>query len=134
MATIQSFFTHQVQFSGLAPGAQDSDQVKIEADSDFSWYKATYFSDIAGATQTASTRVLPLVSVLITDNSNDRQLMRQAVPIGSLFGTGEIPFILPTPHVFKRNGTFSVQVSNFSSGTTYNLRLSFIGFKKFVAG
>lgn len=129
-----SFFVHQATFTALAAAADGSVEIKVEADSDFYWYKAAYFADIAAAAQTDSTRVIPLVTVLITDNGSDRQLMRSAVPVPSIFGTGEIPFILPAPHRFMASSTFSVAVTNFDAAATYNLRLQFIGYKKFLKG
>lgn len=129
-----SFFTHQATFSALAPAATNSVEINIETDSDFFWYKAAYFADLAAAAQTDATRVIPLVNVLITDGGSDRQLMRSAVPVPSIFGTGQIPFILPAPHQFKASSTISVQATNFDAAATYNLRLQLIGYKKFVKG
>jgi len=125
-----SFYTHQAVFLALAAAAQASVEIKIEADSDFFWYKAAFFADIAAAAQTDSARVIPLVNVLITDTASDRQLMRSEVPVPSIFGTGQIPFILPAPHKFRASGNISVAVTNFSAATTYNLRLQLIGYKK----
>lgn len=129
---LTSFYVHQASFAGLAAAAQATTEIKIEADSDFYVYKLVYFADLAAAAQTDSTRVIPLVNVLVTDGGSDRQLMRQPVPVPSIFGTGEIPFILPSPHVFRASSTLSVAVTNFSAAQTYNLVLSFVGFKKFV--
>lgn len=129
-----SFYTHQATFSGLAASGNASTEIKVESDSDFFWYKATYFADISAAAQTESGRVIPLCTVLITDGGSDRQLMRSAVPVTSVFGTGEIPFILPSVHRFKASATISIAVTNFSAATTYNLRLMLIGYKKFRRG
>lgn len=127
-----SFFTHTITFSALAAGASNSGEIKIDTDADFFWYKAAYFADIAAAAQTDGTRVIPLVTVLVTDTGSARQLQSAATPIPSLFGTGEIPFILPAPHKFKAGSNISVDVTNFDAAATYNLRLQFIGFKKFL--
>ena len=134
MKDIVSFYTHQASFAALAAAGSDSFEIKIEADSDFFWYKATYFADIAAAAQTDSTRVVPLCTVLVTDGGSDRQLMRSPVPVSSIFGTGEIPFILPSPHRFEANSTVSIAVANFDAASTYNLRLLFIGYKKYRKG
>ena len=127
-----SMYAHQVTFLALAPAASTTQIITIESDSDFFWYKATYQADIAAAAQTDSTRVVPLCTVLITDNGSDRQLMRAAVPVPSIFGTGETPFILPAPHKFLASASVTVQVTNFDAAATYNLRLQFVGYKKFI--
>lgn len=129
-----SFYTHQAAFSGLAPAASDSKEIKIDSDSDFVVVKLAYFADIAAAGQTDSSRVIPLVNVLITDSASDSQLMKAPVPVPNIFGTGQIPFILPAPHVFRASGTISVAVTNFDAANTYNLTLSLIGYKKFLRG
>lgn len=125
------FFTYEVDFAALAAAATATGQFSILADSDFYLQKMAYFADIAAAAQTDSTRVIPLVTMLVTDTGAGRQLMQAAVPIPSLMGTGQIPFILPAPRLFRANSTAQVQVTNFSAATTYNLRLSFIGQKAF---
>jgi len=132
--TYASFYTHQAAFSGLAAGGVDSKEIKIDSDSDFTVVKLCYFADIAAAGQEDATRVIPLVNVLITDSASDAQLMRAPVPVPNIFGTGQIPFILPAPHVFRASGTISIAVTNFDAANTYNLTLSLIGFKQFLRG
>jgi len=128
---ITEFFSYSILFTGIAAGGSSSGNINIQADSDFKIQKLTYFADIAAAAQTADTRVIPLATVLLTDSSSGRQLMDSAQPISNLFGTGEIPFILPTPKIFQARSTLTVQVNNFSTATTYTIRLSFIGAKLF---
>jgi hypothetical protein len=128
---LKDFFTYEVNFSGLAAGTDSVQQINIQADSDFELMKMTYFADIAAAAQTESTQVVPLCSVLILDSGSGRQLSDQAVPVPNLFGTGEIPFILPNSKIFSARSLISVTVNNFSAATTYNLKLSFIGVKRF---
>jgi len=129
---VTSFYVHQAKFLGLAPAAQATTEIKIESDSDFFVYKLAYTADLAAAGQTDSSRVIPLITVLITDGGSDRQLMRAPIPVPSIFGTGQIPFILPDPHRFKASSTISIAVTNYDAANTYNLYLDLIGFKKFV--
>lgn len=126
------FFVYEVDFTaGIAAGATSNGSFNVQADSDFKWLKACYFADIAVGAQTQSTQVIPLATVLITDQGSGRQLMSLAVPIYNIFGSGQIPFILPVPKLFAAKSTVAVTVANFSAATTYNIRLSFIGVKVF---
>lgn len=128
----KDFFTYELDFSALAPAASATASFTVQADSDFIWQKAAFVADIAAAAQTDSARVLPLVTVLITDSGAGRQLMNSAVPILSLFGTGQIPFILPQQRIFRSQSVVTVQLTSYvAAGTTYNIRLSFIGMKAF---
>lgn len=132
---ISDFFNYEVDFTtGIAAGATANSSFTIQADSDFKWLKACYFADIAVAAQTDSGRIIPLATVLITDQGSGRQLMSAATPIPNIFGTGQIPFILPVPKLFSGKSTISVSVANFSAASTYNIRLSFIGVKLFKQG
>lgn len=127
----RDFFVYELDFLAVASGASSSNNFTIQADSDFLWTSAAYFADIAAAGQDDSGRIIPLMSLLITDTGSGRQLMNTAVPISSLFGTGQLPFVLPRQRAFRSNTTVTVTVNNFDAANTYNLRLSLIGEKAF---
>lgn len=127
----KDFFIYALTFTGLAPGVSATQNLNIQADSDFVLQKLTYGSDIAAAAVTDSTRVIPLATVLIVDSGSGRQSMNAAVDLASIFGVGEIPFILPQPKVFLAQSNVAITVANISAATTYNIRLSFIGLKGF---
>lgn len=106
---------------------------QIDAENDFLWQKACYVATIADAAVTATTRVIPLATVSIQASPSGRTLSNIAVPVVSLFGTGEIPFILPQPRTFPARGQVTVTAQAFvAAGTTYRLRLSFIGTKLYL--
>lgn len=128
---IKDFYIYEEDFAALAAGTSQTGNINIQADSDFVVQKLTYFADVAAAGQTESTRVVPLANVAITDSGSGRQLMEEAVSVPSLFGTGEIPFILPQPKLFLARSTINIVVSNFDAAQSYNLNLSFIGYKVF---
>jgi hypothetical protein len=127
----RDFFVYAVNFLSLTAGSARSTSIQIQADSDFELQKLSVFADILAAQQTASTRVLPLVTIQITDTGTGRQLFNQPVAVPALFGDGQIPFILPTTKVFSRNASVTFDVVNFAAGTDYNLRLNLIGSKIF---
>lgn len=113
----------------LAAGGSANDIINIEADSDFILQKLTYEADIAGAAFTANTRPIPNVNVQLIDSGSGRQLMQNPLPIPSIFGTGELPFILSNPRFFAKNSTIQVAYTNFDALIGYSIRLSFIGYK-----
>lgn len=130
----QDFYTYVEDFSSLAASGTDSGNVQVQADSDFALQKLSYFADIAGAAQTADSRVVPLITLQIIDTGSGRNLFESAVMIPAIFGTGELPFVLPTPRVFAARSTITLNVANVSASTTYNLRLNLIGYKIFRPG
>jgi hypothetical protein len=128
---VQDFFIYEVDFLALAGLSTANGNIAIQADSDFKLLKMCYFADIAAAIQTEDTRVIPLCTCTITDQGSGRQLMSAFTPVPSIFGVGEIPFIMPIPRIFTARSIIAVAVTNLTAATTYNLRLSFIGAKLF---
>lgn len=127
------FFVYQFPLITVAPAAQGTANLNIQADSNFSLQKLTYFADIAAAAQTDSSRVVPLITLQLTDTGSGRNLFSTEVPVPSIFGEGNLPFILTRPKEFSANSTITVTVTNFDAAVTYNLRLSLIGQKLFYA-
>ena len=128
------FFTYQVPvFTNLAAlVGTATNQVVIQADSDFEWCHAAYEFDLAATQTDYSTRRLPNMTILITDSGSGRQLSNAAVPVMSIFGRPEMPYALPVTKVFKANSTINFTAVNFDAAVaTGNLRLSLIGYKIF---
>lgn len=125
----KDFFIYQIDFASLAAGVSAVGNISIQADSDFRLEKTVYFTAIGAAGQTDSSRVIPLITVLITDTTSGRQLSSAAVPVPSMFGTAEDPFIWETPHIFPARTTMNISIANFDASNAYVLRLSFIGTK-----
>ncbi|MDE2020742.1 MAG: hypothetical protein KGJ13_10435 [Patescibacteria group bacterium] len=131
---VEDWFTYEIDAAALAAGGTFNGNIQVQADSDFKLVKLAGMTDIAGAAQTDSTRVLPLVSLNIVDSGSGRTLMSNPVPWGSIVGSGPLPFILPVPRIFKARSNIAVTLTNYSAATAYNLRLSLIGTKIFQLG
>ena len=130
----RDFYSYAINFASLAAGAANSAAIQIQADSQFEVQKFSFFADIAGAAQTESTRVLPLMTIQVTDTGTGRQMFNTPVPIPALMGDGRIPFILPTTKVFSPSSAVQIDVANYSAATAYLLRVVFIGAKIFEYG
>lgn len=128
----RDFCIYDIDFLALANGSSGSGAIQIRTDSDFELQKLSMFADIDAAGQTEATRIIPLVTIQITDTGTGRTLFNQPVAIGAIFGDGRIPFILPTTKIFTKNASVVVDVVNFDAANTYNLRLALIGSKIFT--
>lgn len=116
----------------LAPAGTTSFSFNVDGDSDFFWTKFAAYAQIANDGATAATEILPAVSVVITNNSNGRQYMNEAVPLPSIAGNGRLPFILPMVTFWAKKTTITIDIVNFTDNQTYTqLELSFIGIKAF---
>lgn len=128
---VRDYFTYTASVASLAAGASATDQVSINADSDFVWEKTSYFATLASAAQTDSSRVIPLVNVSITDGGSGRNLQDDPTPLPAIAGNGGLPLNLSVPRVFDANATVSVTFSNFDAAATYtDLYMVFHGYKR----
>ena len=133
LGVIEEPFTYTSQVLALAPAATNQDQINIQADSDFKILAGAYIADDSQGPYTIP--ALAEVSVLLTDTGSGRNLMDEAVPIPSIFGTGQLPFIWPVPKLMSARSTLQVQYTNISAAQTYAyIRLAFIGVKLYPLG
>lgn len=103
-------------------------QIQIDTDADFEVQYIGCAADIAGAAQTDSTRVIPLVTLQLVQ-SGGNPLMPQPVALSLLMGDGRLPFILPEPLILPANTNLTCNFGWFAAATDYNLRLVLIGRK-----
>lgn len=125
------FFAYNVIFLAVAAGSSQTNNIQIQADSDFEIQKLTA-QIIFDLTEVGTTEDVQALSALITDTGTGRQLSDVAVPLSSLFGTAQLPFILPNTKILAARSILAVQLSNYASGLDYaRVQLSFIGRKIF---
>jgi hypothetical protein len=129
-------FTYQTAIiSSLANGASSSSTIQFDNNSVFVWLRSTITADIAGAAETDSTEVIPLVTLQITDTGSGMSFMNAPIPLDAIAGNGRLPFILTTPQMIQPNASLQFAFSNYSAATTYtNLRFQMLGFRLFNIG
>lgn len=136
MAIRQSdFFTYPIQFLALAAGGVATGQITFDASSDFTWYYGCYRAENAAASTniTVNTRIYPLATVLITPTDTSAQFMQAAIPITSMFGNGENPFVMPAPRIIPARSVLTFQVTSQDTALAYNIFLQLIGKKTYLA-
>lgn len=133
----KDWFSYIVQFTAVAEGDRDSQNIQIDASSDFFLTALTYFAtiDTSTATITVDTTVVPVATLLITDNGSNRQLSSAAVPLFLLAGDGNHPHRLIHPRLFRANSNISLTLNslNTSQNLTYdNIWVNLEGFKIYL--
>lgn len=131
---VRKFAVYAANFASMAAAGTAEQTIQILADSHFELQKLSFFTDLAGAAQTQSTRVLPLQTIQITDTGTGEQLFNIPVPIPAIMGDGQIPFILPTTRVFDPSAAIIVSLTNYSAATAYLTRILLIGAKIYKYG
>jgi hypothetical protein len=130
----KDWFSYPLRFQSVAELAVPTQNIQIDAGSDFYLTALTYFATVNGSTSvlTVSSVGVPVVTALITDSGSNRQLMNAPVPISLIFGDGNHPHRLIHPRLFFRNSTITVALSsiNTAADTTWdNIWLNFEGFR-----
>lgn len=125
------FYIYQTpNIASIANGSSTTNVIQFDIDSVFVWMRLNVFCDIAGAVQTPSSLVEPLVTLQITDTGTGTNFFNLPVPIPAITGSGQLPFVLPTPVMANPAASYQFSYANYSAATTYaNLRLQLIGFK-----
>lgn len=121
-------FQYVAQFTSLAFGASQVNQVQFQADADFVLLAQTFYAFTANA-PTVSTSPYPNVSVLQNDSGSGKNLSNVAYPLVHAFGNGQFPFYLPQPYIWSRNAVMSNTLTNNDGATAYTISLVFHGIK-----
>lgn len=119
----------------IADGASTTVTIQFDQNSTFCWLRTTYSVNVSGDAEELSDMILPEVGLVITDTGNGMAFMSGPVPLYCIGGTGQLPYVLPTPQWIQPNASYQYRFNNFSSASTYiNLQVQFHGFRVFSSG
>jgi hypothetical protein len=124
-----SFFTYDITFPfTAAPPSTLTDTVRIQSDAHFICVMSMYDSQDTAQIQNT---VLGGALVQMQDTAGQRLLSTNPVPINTIFGTGQRPFVWPYTHLFRANGGILINIQNFAAlvGGNQRYRLVFGGYK-----
>jgi hypothetical protein len=134
----KDYFVYSVLAENIATASAVTRTIQIQADSDFVWQKATFaaFLPFSGDIDPVdfADRQAPAATVQITDNGSGRQLFDRPQIIGTVFGTGQLPFIMPTPRLMVARSTINFEIANLAPSDELYLQLSLIGYKAYPRG
>lgn len=116
----QDLFFYVVSFGDMAPAAVSVQQLQVQSDSIFGWLKSMAQATLDGGVAPFTTEQIAEVTLQIQDNGGARNLTQGAVPINSIGGTGQLPFINPIERFFQPNTTVQFTATNTSATNTYN--------------
>lgn len=131
---IRSYFVYPIPaVINLTAGSSTTSTLRIESATNFYWIKSMFWAENNAAVggQTQSTRVLPSVDVNIQTSGADRNLFNAFVPIASVFGTGEIPSVLPMPMMLPASSELRVDFRSRESALAVDLYLAIAGWKDY---
>jgi hypothetical protein len=125
---IEDFFINMPDPILVGAGATVQKALILDQDADFSVQKLTGWVTDQGVPPVWQAQ--PLLLVQFRSGGSGRDVFSQAVPFSALFGTGQLPFILPTPRIIRRGSTVTWEITNIGA-TAYTAYLLTIGKKTF---
>ena len=128
---MKDFFAYCGSVNPLPAGATVSDDIQIQADSDF-----LILAGIVGVRDAATGLAFQAdapITVSILDTGSGRQLNNEATDLNNLFGTGREPAYWTMPKLIKRSSTIQTVLGNLDPGNGFIVRYSYVGIKVFPA-
>jgi hypothetical protein len=122
---IRDWFSYTKTFTFTTTNQVLPDTIPVQADADFILVKVMHTSS-QGADTTGIRNGGALIQ--IKDQADGRDLMDGAVPLDSISGRADLPFILPYPHRFKRNNSIAITLTNQGTAAQV-IRLTLSGYK-----
>lgn len=114
----------------LNNGASSTNVIQFDIDSVFCWMRTTLFVDLAGVAITSSAQIVPLVTMQVTDTGSGTNFFNNPVPLPSIAGNAQLPYVLPTPQFIQPAASLQFAFTNYSAATVYNnVRIQLQGFK-----
>ncbi len=120
------FYTYSVLFTATVTATTATQQVNIQADSNFLVQQLIF-----GTLSAANPQVplpIPAITIQITDASSGMTLFDRAMPIWMVAGTPQLPYLLPTPRTFPASSSIQVSLTN-NDGANRDTYLMFAGQK-----
>jgi hypothetical protein len=126
-AAVKDFFVYFADVTFTAVNQRVPATINVQADADFILVKI--MSTSTDSPLDAQGGAL----MQITDQGSQRNLFDNQVPLASVTGSGQRPFILPWVHRFPRQGSIGLDLTNTGTNTN-RIRLTFAGFKVIPVG
>ncbi len=117
------FYCYSVFFDEFATATTVTASVNIQADSNFLVQQMMFACQNAAAAVVA-----PAINIQVTDASSGMTLFDRALPVWSVAGTPQLPYLLPTPRTFPASSSIQVTASSTDGGTR-DLYILFAGQK-----
>lgn len=129
-SAIKDFFVYSTSFIPLAASATVTNNIAIQADSDFLAVGITgsVFDSPAQTTVVAN----PPQLVQIVDAGSGRAFFNEAQQWNNVVGTAQNPFLCPMPKLVRANSTISITLQNLDAANARVSRVALIGFKLFM--
>jgi hypothetical protein len=109
------YFAYVFSFGTIASQDTGSDQVLVQADSDFEWQETAQYAELNGVTAPLQDNFIPQLDLQITDTGSGRSLFFAPIPVSLLAGTGRNAYCLKQPRLFSASASVNMTLFNHSA-------------------
>lgn len=128
--TRDSFFQYTATFTWVAGTENFQSAIAIQSDSHFICVATEYSNSLQVGASGGLVIRSGGATVQLTDGASQRQLSSAQVPVDTLFGTAQRPFVWPFTHLFRGNGTIGISITGIGAPMAAGvIILVFSGFK-----
>lgn len=120
-------YGYNLTFTGLAAGTSATQTLNVAANADFIITNVHHRANVAAAGQNVSTKVAPLVRMLVTDSGSNEQFTNSAVDLENYSTNGNIINLLPYPRIVSGRSTLTVQLTSYEASQTLGIDIFFEG-------
>jgi hypothetical protein len=114
-------WAYTLSFSNFSAGTTQSKTITMLANADFIALQFHHRATLDDATQTVTTKVAPLVRMLVVDSGSQEQFTAAAVDLECYSTNGNITNQLPYPRILEGKTTITIQVTSYAASQGYNL-------------
>lgn len=123
------FYDYNADFAGtIAANTTAQTTINIDGSSYFDVIKMSYYCADPASTITENTRLIPGILIQILDTDSNEAWFNSPTYVGSIFGTGVIPYILPRPRRIAPRAVVQVTATNLDNQAR-RLQLTFSGLR-----
>lgn len=121
-----TFFSYSIQFLNVAAAAGVfGGNLQITADADF----MIQYVNAMTIDRTTHAQLASVATVQITDQGAGFNLFNIAVPLDSISGNGQRPFLMPIQYLVTANSTLNFAGTNGTTTNAIDIYLTLIGYK-----
>jgi hypothetical protein len=111
-------YAYSINGLSLAPAATSTQIVNIQANADFLCTHLSHHANLAGAAQTVSSKVEPLIRLLITDSASNEQWTNQAIDLACYSTNDAKLMMLPYPRFVGGRAQINLTFTSYEAANT----------------
>jgi len=120
-------YAYNTTFSSLTAGASQTNIINITANADFIATGFHHRANVAAGAQNVSTKVAPLVRMLVTDSGSNEQFTNVAVDLENYSTNGNIINSLPYPRIISGRSSLTIALTSYEASNTLNIDIMLEG-------